>query len=177
MAQIFGHIRDYFADVFGQSEEDQKFAELLSVFDKVQEKREKFYGGVEEKVTQPLYNALDPFVPTELMQMSSDRSSIPQTAPLPALPGLYGMQSTLADAGISNQAASALQSAPAFTPSSQRVINRGNSPFNPVAPVDVRIQTMQELINGNRGALEDEREAQARAAGVLSTTNPLTMGY
>ena len=36
---MFGHIRDYFADIFGTSEEDKQFGRLLEMFDKVQEKR------------------------------------------------------------------------------------------------------------------------------------------
>jgi hypothetical protein len=183
---MFGHIRDYFADIFGTSEEDKQFGRLLEMFDKVQEKRteanqfinDNIRQPINENIRQPVYEAVDKVIPMELLQMGGvggGSSAMPDIADARAPNAVSQLQSVMANAGIQNAAASMLKpsppmmQAPEFAP-------RAPDNFMPINPMDEQIEKIEEVVRGQevgRGVLEQPNQA---TPGLLETTDPYTMG-
>lgn len=184
---MFGHIRDYFADIFGTSEEDKQFGRLLEMFDKVQEKRteanqfinDNLRQPINENIRQPIYNAVDKVVPLELLQMGggmgSSNSAMPSIADAQAPDAVSQLQGVMANAGIQNPMAGMLKppptmlQAPEFAP-------RAPDSFMPVNPMDEQIEKIEDVVRSQgvgRGVLEQPGQG---APGLLETTDPYTMG-
>lgn len=176
---MFGHIRDYFADIFGTSEEDKAFGNLLDMFDKVKEKRTEANQFLNDNIRQPVYEAVDKVIPLELLQMGGgmggSSSAMPDIADARAPNAVSQLQSVMANAGIQNAAASMLKpsppmmQAPEFAP-------RAPDNFMPINPMDAEIGKIDEVVRSQevgRGVLEQPNQT---TPGLLETTDPYTMG-
>jgi hypothetical protein len=175
---MFGHIRDYFADIFGTSEEDKQFGQLLGMFDKVKEKRAEASQFINENIRQPMYEAVDKVIPMELLQMGgglSSGSSMPNVADARAPNAVAQLQSVMSNAGIQNPMVGMLKpppvmmQAPEFAP-------RAPDSFMPVNPMDAEIGKIEDVVRSQEvegGVLEQPNQA---TPGLLETTNPYTMG-
>jgi hypothetical protein len=176
---MFGHIRDYFADIFGTSEEDKAFGNLLDMFDKVKDKRAEANQFINENVRQPMYEAVDKVIPMELLQMgggSSIGSSMPPVADARAPNAVAQLQSVMANAGIQNPMAGMLKPPPVMTMQAPEFAPRAPDNFMPINPMDAEIGKIEDVVRSQeveRGVLEQPNQA---TPGLLETTNPYTMG-